>query len=93
MKTIKFHTKADKKTTLYLKENLKKIWINLSTAKKMRDIIDETYYNLCALWLYWDIYYKLQTRHWIINDLLDDEYVEEDEIAEILSFYNNHFKD
>lgn len=58
----------------------------------MRDIIDETYYNLCALWLYWDIYYKLQNRHWIINDLLDDEYVAEDEIAEIFCFYKNYFK-
>lgn len=58
----------------------------------MQDIVDDTYYNLCRLWLYWDIYYKLQNLHWILDDLLDDEYVEKDELDTVYTFYENHYK-
>lgn len=93
MKTpIKLHTKVEKKPTLYLRDNLKKIWINISTAKKMQDIIDDTYYNLCALRLYGDIFYNLQNLHHLMDTLLDDEYLDEDEIATIYTFYENNYK-
>lgn len=58
----------------------------------MQAIVDDTYYNLCRLWLYGDIYYKLQDLHWILDDLLDDEYIEEDDLDTVYTFYENYYK-
>lgn len=71
---------------------LEKIWISLDEMKKMQKIVDETYYNLCDLWLYGDIYYKLQNLHGWIDDLLQDEHLDEDSLDEIWCFYENNFK-
>ena len=58
----------------------------------MQKIIDETYYNLCNLWLYGDIYYTLQNLHGYMDNLLDGEHLDEDELDEILCFSENHYK-
>lgn len=71
---------------------IKKLGIAINELKKMQNIIDDTYYNLCSLWLYGDIYYKLQNLHWYLDDLLDGEHVDEDELDEIYCFYENNFK-
>lgn len=71
-------------------DNLKKIWISLSKAKKLAELIDETYYNLCTLKLYWSTYRKLQSVHIIINNLLDGDHVEEEELDYLYWFIRNH---
>lgn len=77
----------------YLTDNLKKIWINIRKAKKIRDLVDETYYNLCTFGLYGDTYTTLQNMHDLLNDLLDDEYIDEDWLDEIYTFMSNHCTD
>lgn len=73
-------------------EQIKKIWISINELKRLQNIVDETYYNLCTLWIYWDAYYELQKMHWLLDDLMDNEYLEEDELDEVRAFYENHFK-
>ncbi len=70
----------------------KEIWITVKELKKMQKIVDDTYYNLCRLGLYWDVYYKLQDMHWLLDGLLDWEYLDEDEKADVYCFYENNFK-
>lgn len=74
----------------HLTDNLKKIWLTLSKAKKLAELIDDAYYWLCAFWLYWDAYTKLQNMHWIIWDLLDDEHIDEDDLDELYCFIENN---
>jgi hypothetical protein len=74
----------------HLTDNLKKIWLTLRQVKKIRETIDDIYYWLCNLWLYWDVYYKTQNIHNIIDNLLDDEYIEEDELDCLYYFIQNH---
>lgn len=69
---------------------LKELWLTISKIKKIRNLVDETYYNLCAFGLYWDVYYQLQKMHWIINDLLDDEYIDEDDFWDLQCFITNY---
>lgn len=74
----------------HLTDNLKKIWLTLRQVKKIRETIDDIYYWLCNLWLYWDVYYKTQNIHNTIDNLLDDEYIEEDELDYLYWFIQNH---
>ena len=60
--------------------------------KKMQEKVDDTYYNLCELGLYGDIYYKLQALHGYLDDFVDGEHLDEDELDEIWLFYENHYK-
>lgn len=69
---------------------LEKLWLTISKIKKIRNLVDETYYNLCAFGLYWDAYNQLQKVHWIINDLLDDEYIDEDDFWDLQCFITNY---
>ena len=74
------------------KKRLEKHWISLVEFKKMQEKVDDTYYNLCELGLYGDIYYKLQALHGYLDDFLEGEYLDEDELDEIRLFYENHYK-
>lgn len=74
------------------KKRLEKHWISLVEFKKMQEKVDDTYYNLCELGLYGDIYYKLQELHGYLDDFVDGEYLDEDELDEIWLFYENHYK-
>ena len=74
----------------YRTDYLKKIWISLSKAKKLAELIDDAYYWLCTFWLYGDVYTKLQNMHWIIWDLLDDEHIDEDDLDDLYCFIENH---
>ena len=74
------------------KKRLEKHWISLVEFKKMQEKVDDTYYNLCELGLYGDIYYKLQALHGYLDDFVDGEYLDEDELDEIRLFYENHYK-
>lgn len=71
---------------------LEKLGIPIKELQKMREVIDDTYYNLCNLWLYGDIYYKLQNLHGYLDYLFDDEHLDEDELDEIWTFYENNYK-
>lgn len=73
------------------KKRLEKHWISLVEFKKMQEKVDDTYYNLCELGLYGDIYYKLQALHGYLDDFVDGEYLDEDELDEIRLFYVNHY--
>jgi hypothetical protein len=77
----------------YRAENLKKLWLTITKAKKIRNIVDDAYYNLCVLGMYWDTYDKLQSIHWIINDLLDDEEINADDLELLHYFIENRCKD
>lgn len=74
----------------HLTDNLKKIWLTLRQVKKIRETIDDVYYWLCNFWLYWDVYYKMQNIHNTIDNLIDDEYIEEDELDDLYCFIQNH---
>jgi hypothetical protein len=74
----------------YRTDYLKKIWLTLRQVKKIRETIDDIYYWLCNLWLYWDVYNTLQKMHWIIWDLLDDEHIDEDDLDDLYCFIENH---
>jgi hypothetical protein len=74
----------------HLTDNLKKIWLTLRQVKKIRETIDDIYYWLCNFWLYGDIYYRLQNIHNTIDNLIDDEYIEEDELDDLDCFIQNH---
>ena len=71
---------------------LEKLGIPIKELIGMRKKIDDTYYNLCDLWLYGDIYYKLQNLHGHLDNLFDDEHLDEDELDEIWTFYENNYK-
>jgi len=74
------------------KELLEKWGISLDELQKMQEKVDDTYYNLCELGLYGDIYYKLQNLHGYLDDFMDGEHLDEDELDEIGVFYENHYK-
>lgn len=74
----------------HLTDNLKKIWLTLTQVKKIRETIDDVYYWLCNFWLYGDIYYNLQNIHNTIDNLIDDEYIEEDDLDDLYCFIQNH---
>jgi len=80
-----------KKTYRYF-EHFEALGFTIKEALKMQKLVDETYYNLCSLWLYGDTYTKLQNIHAILDCLLSDEYVDEDDLAEVYCFYQNHYK-
>ena len=71
-------------------EDLKEIWDK--NLRNMQKIVDETYYNLCSLWMYWDIYERLQKMHCLLDNYFEDEYIDEDEIGDIRCFYKNNFQ-
>lgn len=73
-------------------ELLKKWGISMDELQKMQKKVDDTYYNLCELGLYGDIYYKLQALHGYLDDFVDGEYLDEEELDEIWLFYENHYK-
>lgn len=73
-------------------EQIKKLWISLDELKKMQKKVDETYFNLCDLWLYGDAYTRLQNMSWLLDNLLNDEHLDEDELDEVYCFYENNFK-
>lgn len=75
-----------------LQELLDELNIKKSEFLKMQDLVDDTYYNLCRLWLYDSIYYKLQNIHWLLDDLVDWNYIEEDDFSDIICFYENNYK-
>ena len=74
------------------KKWLENVWISVDEFKKMQKKVDDTYYNLCDLGLYGDIYYKLQKLHWMLDDFVSGEYLDEDSLDEIWVFYENHYK-
>lgn len=75
-----------------LQELLDELKIKKSEFLKMQDLVDDTYYNLCRLWLYDSIYYKLQNIHSLLDDLVDWNYIEEDDFSDIICFYENNYK-
>ena len=71
-------------------KDLKEIWAK--NLRKMQKVVDETYYNLCNLWLYGDIYETLQKIHCLLDNYFNWDYIDEDEIADIWCFYKNNFQ-
>lgn len=71
-------------------KDLKEIWAK--NLRKMQKVVDETYYNLCNLWLYGDIYETLQKIHCLLDSYFNGDYIDEDEIADIWCFYKNNFQ-
>ena len=75
-----------------LEELLKELNIKKSEFLKMKDLIDDTYYNLCRFWLYDSIYYKLQNLHCLLDDLIEGDYIEQDDYSDVVCFYKNNYK-
>lgn len=82
----------DINNTIYLKSNLKKIWISLTKARKLYSKVEAAYDALVSLHFYGDIYDKLQQMDSLLYYLLNDEPLDEDELDEILCFYKNRFE-
>ena len=78
--------------TTQLDELLNELNIRKTDFFRMKEKVDDTYYNLCEFGLYGDTYYKLQEIHGYLDDLEYGEYLDEDSFDEVVTFYENHYK-
>lgn len=70
-----------------LQELLEELNINKSEFLKIKKAVDETYFNLCNFSLYWDAYTKLQNISSNLENLVNNEYVYEEDFQDIIFLF------